>query len=144
MLGPKSPGLMILEHEINELQVAAFIDAFPMIAQNGWRFESLAQLYPDYGGPYQNAESNNSSDVVPQGIIEGNSDDDDDSSSTTASTDSSTSADSAPTSTSSGSADSQTGLADGSKGNSGMMAQPAFGWSVSVGLVGLFAGGLLM
>lgn len=145
--GPKSPGLMILEHEINELQVSAFIDAFPMIAQNGWRFESLAQLYPEYGGPYQNAESNDSTDVVPQGITEGasdNGDDDDSTSSTTSSSTEPSRTDTSPTSTSSGgSAGSQTGGADGNNGNGGTSTHPALGWSASAGLAVLVASHIL-
>lgn len=60
---------MILEHEISDLTVGAFIDAFPLIAQNGWKFESLAGAYG--GGVYQNAESSTSDDVDEASIIEG-------------------------------------------------------------------------
>ena len=51
--GPKSPGLIILEHELSNDTVGAFIQAFPLIAQNGWKFESVARL--DGGSVYQNA-----------------------------------------------------------------------------------------
>ncbi|KAJ3545390.1 hypothetical protein NMY22_g2459 [Coprinellus aureogranulatus] len=140
--GPKSPGLMILEHEINDLQVAAFIDAFPMIAQNGWRFESLAQLFPDRGGPYQNAESNDSTDVVPQSIVEGADSSDDSSSTTASSTEASSTTDSSSTPTTS--SGTQTGLTDGSQGNSGTSLQPVSLLSLAITLIGLSGGGLLL
>ena len=41
--GPKSPGLIILEHELSEITVSAFMEAFALIAQNGWKFVSLVQ-----------------------------------------------------------------------------------------------------
>ncbi len=51
--GPKSPGLVILEHELSNDTVGAFIQAFPLIAQNGWKFESVARM--DGGAVYQNS-----------------------------------------------------------------------------------------
>ncbi|THV08556.1 glycoside hydrolase/deacetylase [Dendrothele bispora CBS 962.96] len=44
LTGPKSPGLIILEHELSDQSVQAFIDAYPVIVQNGWKIESVAQL----------------------------------------------------------------------------------------------------
>ncbi|PCH41197.1 carbohydrate esterase family 4 protein, partial [Wolfiporia cocos MD-104 SS10] len=38
--GPKSPGLIVLEHELSNLSVQAYVDAFPLIAQNGWALVS--------------------------------------------------------------------------------------------------------
>ncbi|KAI0939158.1 hypothetical protein AcV5_000652 [Taiwanofungus camphoratus] len=57
--GPKSPGLIILEHELSNLSVQAYIDAFPLIAQNGWAVDSVARLAGqdgggDEGSAYQN------------------------------------------------------------------------------------------
>ncbi|KAI0832445.1 hypothetical protein BC628DRAFT_1414745 [Trametes gibbosa] len=51
--GPKSPGLIILEHELSNNTVSAFMQAFPLIQQNGWKFESLARI--EGGDVYQNA-----------------------------------------------------------------------------------------
>ncbi|KAI0053654.1 carbohydrate esterase family 4 protein, partial [Auriscalpium vulgare] len=52
--GPKSPGLIILEHELSNGSVQAFINAFPLIAQNGWKTMSLAEI-DGLNAPYQNA-----------------------------------------------------------------------------------------
>ncbi|CCM04881.1 uncharacterized protein FIBRA_07075 [Fibroporia radiculosa] len=49
--GSKSPGLIILEHELSDQSVEAYIDAFPLIAQNGWDVESVVRLF---GGAYKN------------------------------------------------------------------------------------------
>ncbi|KAH9853447.1 hypothetical protein C2E23DRAFT_104802 [Lenzites betulinus] len=51
--GPKSPGLIILEHELSNDTVGAFMQAFPLIQQNGWNFKSLATM--NGGDVYQNA-----------------------------------------------------------------------------------------
>ena len=51
--GPKSPGLIILEHELSNYTVSAFIDAFPQIKSNGWNIVSVAEL--DGGSAYHNA-----------------------------------------------------------------------------------------
>ncbi|GBE79445.1 Chitin deacetylase [Sparassis crispa] len=42
--GPKSPGLIILEHELTNGSVNAYMDVFPLIRQNGWDIVSVAQL----------------------------------------------------------------------------------------------------
>ncbi|KAM5540539.1 hypothetical protein V8D89_005997 [Ganoderma adspersum] len=60
--GPKSPGLVILEHELSNDTVGAFMQAFPLIAQNGWKFESVARM--DGGAVYQNSADANSSLTV--------------------------------------------------------------------------------
>ncbi|TBU32745.1 hypothetical protein BD311DRAFT_713628 [Dichomitus squalens] len=60
--GPKSPGLIILEHELSNETVGAFIQAFPLIAQNGWKFESIAEI--NNTGVYQNSPDDNGA-VVP-------------------------------------------------------------------------------
>ncbi|KAH9943415.1 uncharacterized protein BXZ73DRAFT_97456 [Epithele typhae] len=65
--GPKSPGLIILEHELSNDTTGAFIQAFPLIAQNGWKFESLARL--DGGDVYHNSpDSKPDSEVLP-GVV---------------------------------------------------------------------------
>lgn len=65
---PKSPGLIILEHEIASVTVDAFMTAYPMIKSNGWKFMSLAKAIGD-GSTYQNAEGSMSDDVESAGII---------------------------------------------------------------------------
>lgn len=42
--GPKSPGLLILEHELAQQTAQAFINSYPLIKQNGWNPVSAAQL----------------------------------------------------------------------------------------------------
>ncbi|KAH9899845.1 hypothetical protein C8Q73DRAFT_638659 [Cubamyces lactineus] len=63
--GSKSPGLIILEHELTNDTVGAFIQAFPLIQQNGWKYVSVAQL--DGGSPYQNSPSS-TGDVTPGSV----------------------------------------------------------------------------
>lgn len=65
--GPKSPGLMILEHELSDESVQAFLDAWPVIKSNGWNTMSMARV--DGGSAYQNAD-NNKGDVDVQDIID--------------------------------------------------------------------------
>ncbi|KAG8893220.1 hypothetical protein FRB99_002134 [Tulasnella sp. 403] len=66
---PKSPGLIILEHELYPGTVQAFIDAYPLMKSAGWDTRSIPQLYNT--GFYQNAQDN-TSPVTPQDIISGN------------------------------------------------------------------------
>ncbi|KAJ7129671.1 hypothetical protein C8R44DRAFT_777382 [Mycena epipterygia] len=56
LTGPKSPGLIILEHELSDESVASFIAAYPVMKANNWKTASVAQIV---GGPsaYQNAPS---------------------------------------------------------------------------------------
>ncbi|KAK2466210.1 hypothetical protein APHAL10511_001852 [Amanita phalloides] len=49
--GPKDPGLIILEHELSNYSVDAFINAFPLIKNNGWHLKSLTRLWSN--SPYQ-------------------------------------------------------------------------------------------
>lgn len=51
--GPKTPGLVILEHELSDLSVASFMSAYPLMVANGWKRVSLAQM--DGLGSYLNA-----------------------------------------------------------------------------------------
>ncbi|KAJ7064113.1 carbohydrate esterase family 4 protein [Mycena amicta] len=60
--GPKSPGLIILEHELSEESVGTFKAAYPVMQANGWTLGSLATVMGN-GTAYQNAASD-SSDVV--------------------------------------------------------------------------------
>jgi len=56
--GPKSPGLMILEHELDDDTVQAFEDAYPLMVETGWKIESAARI--NGTGVYLNSEDNNS------------------------------------------------------------------------------------
>ena len=67
--GPKSPGLIILEHELTMTTVDGFISSFPLIAANGWTFASLARVINTDGYSYQNAQDSTSNDVKVAGIL---------------------------------------------------------------------------
>jgi chitin deacetylase len=56
LLGPKSPGLNILEHEITGTDVTAFLYAYPLMVSNGWVIKSI----PEITGAawYQNSKDN--------------------------------------------------------------------------------------
>ncbi|RXW25255.1 hypothetical protein EST38_g625 [Candolleomyces aberdarensis] len=133
LAGPKSPGLMILEHEINEQTVGAFIAAFPLIAQNGWRFESLASAYGV--GAYQNAASSTSDDVEEASIVDRPGDGD----STT------TSASETATQTAPAELPATTSPSGSSKGNSssGISVRHGYFWTTSVLISSFFAALLL-
>jgi chitin deacetylase len=49
---------MVLEHELSDASVKAFMTAYPLIAQNGWTMKSVAEL--DGQGAYQNAKDDTS------------------------------------------------------------------------------------
>ncbi|KAJ7047372.1 hypothetical protein C8F04DRAFT_1058591 [Mycena alexandri] len=65
--GPKSPGLIILEHELSNLSVAAFKAAYPVMKSNNWNTGSLAQIVEGTSA-YQNAPSS-SGPVTPADVI---------------------------------------------------------------------------
>lgn len=75
--GPKTDGIMMLQHEVTDLSVKIFMDIFPLIEQKGWRYESLAQVLGD-GRAYQNAATSSSDDVVPMDVGAPGGDDDND------------------------------------------------------------------
>ncbi|KAF8516469.1 carbohydrate esterase family 4 protein [Hysterangium stoloniferum] len=50
--GPKSPGLIILEHELTDKTSQAFIDTFPVLKSHNWIPVSAVQLFD---GAYQNS-----------------------------------------------------------------------------------------
>jgi len=63
LAGPRSPGLIVLEHEIGGEDVTAFINALPLIRQNKeWTAVSCAQLFENQpnGSWYLNAQNNTS------------------------------------------------------------------------------------
>ncbi|KAI6145063.1 carbohydrate esterase family 4 protein [Pisolithus tinctorius] len=67
LTGPKKPGLIILEHEISNQSVQAFIDAWDLVVSNGWKTTSVAQM----GGAstYQNSW-NATSPVTQAGVAD--------------------------------------------------------------------------
>ncbi|KAG7449211.1 chitin deacetylase [Guyanagaster necrorhizus] len=67
LTGPKTPGLIILEHELTTDMVQAFINAYPFMKSNGWNTTSVARLVGD-GRPYQNS-NNDDSTVTADGIL---------------------------------------------------------------------------
>ncbi|KAF8575625.1 carbohydrate esterase family 4 protein [Ramaria rubella] len=56
--GPKSPGLIILEHELTNSTAGAFINTYPTMKSNNWTAVSAVQLFD---GAYQNADDDVSS-----------------------------------------------------------------------------------
>ncbi|KII95210.1 carbohydrate esterase family 4 protein [Plicaturopsis crispa FD-325 SS-3] len=66
--GPKSPGLIILEHELSDESVQAFIDAYPVMKQHGWNTVSTAQLQGP--GAWLNAAADTGA-VTPAGVVSG-------------------------------------------------------------------------
>ena len=52
--GPKSPGLVVLEHELSVQTVQVFMDMYPKIKAAGWQTMSLARI--NGSAVYQNAE----------------------------------------------------------------------------------------
>ncbi|KAG8743382.1 hypothetical protein FRC10_012186 [Ceratobasidium sp. 414] len=65
--GPKSPGLVILEHELSTQSVSVFVNNFDLIAQNGWTPKTIA----DAAGAswYLNA-ADNTSPVTPLDVAQ--------------------------------------------------------------------------
>lgn len=51
--GPQNPGPVILEHELSEASVQAFITAFPLFKQYNWNVQSVAAMNGQ--SAYQNA-----------------------------------------------------------------------------------------
>jgi len=54
--GPKSPGLLALEHELNQDCVNVFMGQYDAIFQNGWQVKSVADAFNMHW--YQNAHGN--------------------------------------------------------------------------------------
>ena len=51
--GPQTPGLIVLQHELSDGGVQAFIAAYPLMKQYNWNIKSVATLAGL--SPYQNA-----------------------------------------------------------------------------------------
>lgn len=71
--GPKSPGLIILEHELSNSTIQGFVNMWPLIAQNDWTPVSQALLasndlegYDDVDGDLDD-DSTDDSDVYQDG-----------------------------------------------------------------------------
>ncbi|KAG5724345.1 Chitin deacetylase [Termitomyces sp. T112] len=56
--GPKDPGLITLEHELSDMSVNAFMDAWTLIGPAGWQTASLASIIGD--STYQNSDDSDS------------------------------------------------------------------------------------
>ncbi|KIY65692.1 carbohydrate esterase family 4 protein [Cylindrobasidium torrendii FP15055 ss-10] len=68
--GSKTPGLIMLEHELTEDTVQAFMNNYPKMQQHGWNITSTALLYTDE--VYQNSKgSDDDDDVIPADIVGG-------------------------------------------------------------------------
>ena len=67
LTGPKTPGLIILEHELTNQTVQAFIDAYPLMISSGWQVESTAQVNDT--SVYLNSEDGNSPVEQVNGVL---------------------------------------------------------------------------
>lgn len=56
LTGPKSPGLNILEHELNANTINVFMDSYPKMVSNGWNVKNVADAWGKQW--YQNSGSN--------------------------------------------------------------------------------------
>lgn len=148
--GSKVKGLNILEHEISEKSVNAFIGAFPLIAQNGWKFASLASALGE--DPYQNAESSTSANVDKAGILDFGQKDDPATSKTVttlSTTTTSTPAVSTPatttitTTTTTQSSQTQQPSSGASTNQNSAKSQESSFWTLAIALSGVIAGSLL-
>ncbi|SCV72494.1 BQ2448_4031 [Microbotryum intermedium] len=68
--GPKSPGLMILEHEVTSRSIGAFMRTFPTLISKGWIPQSIPDLFSQSW--YLNAAG--PSDTPTKGFIVGSGD----------------------------------------------------------------------
>ena len=66
--GPKSPGLIILEHELTLESVSTFKFIFPSILKNGWKFVPVTQLWDDKS-PYKNTDASPTGKVNVEDIL---------------------------------------------------------------------------
>ncbi|KAG8895009.1 hypothetical protein FRB99_000818 [Tulasnella sp. 403] len=68
LTGPKSPGLIILEHELTNDTVSAFINtAWPLIKANGWDHRAIPDLFNEPW--YANAQNDQGAVVAPLNVI---------------------------------------------------------------------------
>ncbi|KAL0573095.1 hypothetical protein V5O48_008866 [Marasmius crinis-equi] len=111
LAGPKSPGLIVLEHESTDDTVKAFTTSLSNIKSNGWQTKSLALLLGDV---YQNVNGNT---VLPAQVDDGPKSNSSSNSATSQSADP-TGSGSKPTSTTSSGTGSGTAAGAASTGNS--------------------------
>ncbi|KAH9965851.1 hypothetical protein BC827DRAFT_1180395 [Russula dissimulans] len=62
LAGSKTNGLIALEHELTTNSVQVFMTTYPLIAQNGWTLQSLAQVLSSEGA-YVNADGDTGTPV---------------------------------------------------------------------------------
>jgi chitin deacetylase len=67
--GPKSPGLIILEHELSNDSVQAFIDVYPLAKSSGWDTRTIPDLLGDSW--YLNAENSTTEDITSMDVAMG-------------------------------------------------------------------------
>lgn len=67
--GPKSPGLNILEHELNDNTIGVFMDSFPAMVSNGWNISNVADAWSMAW--YQNSDDSNSGSVASMSVAGG-------------------------------------------------------------------------
>lgn len=69
--GPKSPGLIILEHELSDGSVQAFIDAYPLMQSNGWDIRNIPNLFnqPWYSNSLNDNSTVSQLDIVSAGSV---------------------------------------------------------------------------
>lgn len=67
--GPKSPGLMILEHELSNSTSQVFEDAYPLMLSTGWKLMSAADINGTTA--YLNSQDNTSPVEPANGVIVG-------------------------------------------------------------------------
>ncbi|KAL1702298.1 carbohydrate esterase family 4 protein [Schizophyllum commune] len=67
LTGPKSPGLIVLEHELSLDSVQAFMDAYPVMKENNWDLVSVVD-FGSYDHVYQNSDDN-TADVTSTSIL---------------------------------------------------------------------------
>jgi chitin deacetylase len=78
--GPKSPGLIILEHELTDTTVQLFMDAVPQAKAAGWKIASVSQLTEGKlnekgNGAWQNVDDSGAVHIAL--VATGDNDDDD-------------------------------------------------------------------
>lgn len=69
LTGPKSPGLNILEHELNDNTVNVFMDNYPKMVSNGWNISNIADAWSMAW--YQNSADSNNGDVASMAVAGG-------------------------------------------------------------------------
>jgi chitin deacetylase len=67
LTGPKSPGLIILEHELSNQSVQAFQQAYPLMVSQGWKLPSVAAI--NGTGIYLNAMNTTSPVNAVNGVL---------------------------------------------------------------------------